>query len=98
MEAQKKMNLYVINVEKIKFVKTYFFRVLPWTWYSYGHNVKWCFGYGLCSFINCRNIQCSQPQTREHLVAVENMNLENIIIVQNKIDLIKEENAKENYN
>ena len=44
------------------------------------------------------NIQCPQPQTREHLAAVENMDLENIIIVQNKIDLIKEEAAKENYN
>ena len=44
------------------------------------------------------NIECPQPQTREHLAAVENMDLENIIIVQNKIDLIKEENAKENYN
>ena len=42
------------------------------------------------------NIQCPQPQTREHLTAVENMDLENIIIVHNKIDLIKEEN--ENYN
>ena len=36
-----------------------------------------------------------QPQTREHLAAVENMNLENIIIVQNKIDLTKEENYKQ---
>ena len=44
------------------------------------------------------NMDCPQPQTREHLAAVENMDLENIIIVQNKIDLIKEENAKENYN
>ena len=44
------------------------------------------------------NMECPQPQTREHLAAVENMDLENIIIVQNKIDLIKEENAKENYN
>ena len=44
------------------------------------------------------NIECPQPQTREHLAAVENMDLENIIIVQNKIDLIKEESAKENYN
>ena len=44
------------------------------------------------------NMECPQPQTREHLAAVENMDLENIIIVQNKIDLIKEESAKENYN
>ena len=43
------------------------------------------------------NVPCPEPQTREHLAAVENMNLEHIIIVQNKIDLIKEANAKENY-
>ena len=43
------------------------------------------------------NEPCPQPQTSEHLTAVENMNLENIIIIQNKIDLIKEENAKEHY-
>ena len=44
------------------------------------------------------NMPCPQPQTREHLAAVENMDLKDIIIVQNKIDLIKEESAKENYN
>jgi translation initiation factor 2 subunit 3 len=43
------------------------------------------------------NETCPQPQTSEHLAAVENMDLENIIIIQNKIDLIKEENAKEHY-
>ena len=44
------------------------------------------------------NDPCPQPQTSEHLAAVENMDLKNIIIVQNKIDLIREENAKEHYN
>jgi translation initiation factor 2 subunit 3 len=44
------------------------------------------------------NEPCPQPQTSEHLAAVENMDLENIIIIQNKIDLIKEETAKEHYN
>ena len=43
------------------------------------------------------NDPCPQPQTSEHLAAVENMDLENIIIIQNKIDLIKQENAKEHY-
>lgn len=43
------------------------------------------------------NLDCPQPQAREHLATVENINLENIIIVQNKIDLTKEVNAKENY-
>ena len=44
------------------------------------------------------NETCPQPQTSEHLAAVENMDLENIIIIQNKIDLIKEDDAKEHYN
>ena len=43
------------------------------------------------------NETCPQPQTSEHLAAVENMDLENIIIIQNKIDLIREESAKEHY-
>lgn len=36
---------------------------------------------------------CPQPQTSEHLAAVEIMRLENIIILQNKIDLVKEDAA-----
>ena len=39
------------------------------------------------------NETCPQPQTSEHLAAVEIMRLKNIIILQNKVDLIKEENA-----
>jgi len=34
------------------------------------------------------NQSCPQPQTSEHLAAVEIMKLQHIIIVQNKIDLI----------
>ncbi|KAJ3671661.1 hypothetical protein LUZ60_007740 [Juncus effusus] len=36
------------------------------------------------------NDSCPQPQTSEHLAAVDMMCLKHIIIVQNKIDLIKE--------
>ncbi|KAG2738776.1 hypothetical protein P692DRAFT_20757372 [Suillus brevipes Sb2] len=36
-----------------------------------------------------------QPQTSEHLAAVGIMKLENIIILQNKVDLIKEAQALE---
>ena len=36
------------------------------------------------------NEPCPQPQTSEHLAAVEIMKLKNIIILQNKIDLIKQ--------
>lgn len=41
------------------------------------------------------NETCPQPQTSEHLAAVEIMKLENIIILQNKVDLIKQEQALE---
>lgn len=41
------------------------------------------------------NEPCPQPQTTEHLFAVEIMNLERIIIVQNKIDLVTREQAFE---
>ena len=36
------------------------------------------------------NEPCPQPQTSEHLAAVEIMKLQHIIILQNKIDLVKE--------
>lgn len=39
------------------------------------------------------NETCPQPQTSEHLAAVEIMRLSHIIILQNKIDLIQESAA-----
>lgn len=39
-----------------------------------------------------------KPQTHEHLVALKAKEIKNIIIVQNKIDLVSKERAKENYN
>jgi translation initiation factor 2 subunit 3 len=39
------------------------------------------------------NEPCPQPQTSEHLAAVEIMRLENIIILQNKIDLVSKDDA-----
>lgn len=39
------------------------------------------------------NESCPQPQTSEHLAAVEIMKLRNILILQNKIDLVKEDAA-----
>lgn len=44
------------------------------------------------------NEKCPQPQTREHLTALEIMGIKNIIVVQNKIDLVTKERAVENYN
>ena len=43
------------------------------------------------------NEQCPQPQTKEHLMALEIIGVKNIIIVQNKIDIISIEEAKENH-
>lgn len=43
------------------------------------------------------NERCPQPQTREHLTALEVVGIKNVIIVQNKIDLVDEKEAKENY-
>jgi translation initiation factor 2 subunit 3 len=40
------------------------------------------------------NETCPQPQTSEHLAAVEIMKLKDIIILQNKIDLVKAQDAK----
>jgi len=39
------------------------------------------------------NETCPQPQTSEHLAAVEIMKLQHIIILQNKVDLIKQQQA-----
>eukprot|EP00602_Paraphysomonas_sp_CaronLab_P010067 CAMPEP_0185037254 /NCGR_PEP_ID=MMETSP1103-20130426/31402_1 /TAXON_ID=36769 /ORGANISM="Paraphysomonas bandaiensis, Strain Caron Lab Isolate" /LENGTH=339 /DNA_ID=CAMNT_0027575151 /DNA_START=258 /DNA_END=1277 /DNA_ORIENTATION=+ len=40
------------------------------------------------------NESCPQPQTSEHLAAVEIMKLPHIIILQNKVDLVKQEQAE----
>jgi len=38
-----------------------------------------------------------QPQTAEHLMALKVLGIKNIIVVQNKVDLVAKEKAKENY-
>ena len=40
---------------------------------------------------------CPQPQTREHLAAAEVSGIKNMIIVQNKIDIVDEKRAIESY-
>ena len=40
---------------------------------------------------------CPQPQTREHLAAAEIVGIKNIVIVQNKIDIVDGERARESY-
>lgn len=44
------------------------------------------------------NETCPQPQTKEHLMALEILGIKKIIIVQNKIDLVSEEDAIGHYN
>ncbi|MCD6108340.1 MAG: translation initiation factor IF-2 subunit gamma [Thermoplasmata archaeon] len=43
------------------------------------------------------NEPCPQPQTKEHLTALDIVGVKNIVIVQNKVDLVSEKNAIKNY-
>jgi len=43
------------------------------------------------------NEPCPQPQTREHLTALDLAGIKNIVIIQNKIDLASEKNAIKNH-
>ncbi len=43
------------------------------------------------------NEKCPQPQTKEHLMALQITGIKNVIIVQNKIDLVSYDEAMENY-
>ncbi len=43
------------------------------------------------------NERCPQPQTAEHLKALDIAGIKNIIIVQNKIDIVSREDAIKNY-
>lgn len=43
------------------------------------------------------NEECPQPQTREHVMALNIVGIKNIVIVQNKVDLVSDEEALKNY-
>lgn len=43
------------------------------------------------------NEPCPQPQTKEHLMALDIIGVKHIVIVQNKIDLVSEEEIIKNY-
>jgi translation initiation factor 2 subunit 3 len=43
------------------------------------------------------NEKCPQPQTKEHLMALQISGIKNIIIIQNKVDLVTKEEALKNY-
>jgi translation initiation factor 2 subunit 3 len=40
---------------------------------------------------------CPQPQTKEHLRALDIVGIKNVVVVQNKIDVVDEETARKNY-
>ena len=42
------------------------------------------------------NEECPQPQTVEHLIVLKILGIKNIIVVQNKIDLVEEKQALKN--
>jgi len=44
------------------------------------------------------NEPCPRPQTKEHLVALQAKGLKEIIIIQNKVDLVNKEGALKSYN
>ncbi|GIS50471.1 MAG: hypothetical protein Ct9H90mP24_7630 [Methanobacteriota archaeon] len=50
------------------------------------------------SSIGAATEKCPQPQTKEHLAALEIAGIENIVVVQNKIDIVSKERAIESYN
>jgi len=43
------------------------------------------------------NEKCPQPQTKEHLMALDIIGITNIVVVQNKIDIVPKDKVKENY-
>ena len=43
------------------------------------------------------NEDCPQPQTKEHLMALELVGIKNIVIVQNKIDVVSQKDARSHY-
>lgn len=44
------------------------------------------------------NEKCPQPQTKEHLMALDVIGVKKVIVVQNKIDIVTEQQAESNFN
>ncbi len=44
------------------------------------------------------NERCPQPQTKEHLMALSIIGVDKIVVVQNKVDLVDEDEARKNFN
>jgi len=51
--------------------------------------------YGLV--VIAANEPCPMPQTREHVIALQSLGIRDIIVVQNKIELVSKEDAFKNY-
>ena len=47
-------------------------------------------------FLIAANEECPQPQTIEHLMILEAAEIKNVVVVQNKVDLVSKEKALEN--
>src|SRR5579883_3443038 len=43
------------------------------------------------------NVKVPQPQTREHLLALQMLGMKHIVVVQNKVDLVSNAQARQNY-
>jgi translation initiation factor 2 subunit 3 len=48
-------------------------------------------------FVLAANAKCPQAQDREHLLAAGSVGIKNLVIVQNKIDVVSKERALENF-
>ncbi|MBS3070489.1 translation initiation factor IF-2 subunit gamma [Candidatus Micrarchaeota archaeon] len=48
-------------------------------------------------FLIAANEECPQPQTIEHLMILEAAEIKNVVVVQNKVDLVSKEKGLENY-
>jgi len=48
-------------------------------------------------FVLASNAKCPQAQDREHLLAAQSVGIKNLVIVQNKIDVVSRERALENH-
>ncbi|HEV8289418.1 MAG TPA: translation initiation factor IF-2 subunit gamma [Candidatus Norongarragalinales archaeon] len=48
-------------------------------------------------FVIAANEKCPQPQTQEHLMVLEASGIKNVVVIQNKIDLVTKEQSLEHY-
>ena len=48
-------------------------------------------------FVLASNAKCPQAQDREHLLAAQSVGIKNLVIIQNKVDVVPKERALENY-